>query len=224
MHPQHLETRIQTIVAAGPSWLPPAVWSTVILLVAAGLALLLHGASLEVFKHLSPPRKVRSFWEALIENTIGPSRLAYVVFLVGAALPSTNFTLPTTLAIAHGLLVAFILLVGWSSMRSLEIAATLYLHHFRTDVDDNLRARKHLTQIRILKRGRRYPHWRCHCRGRTNDVRPGAAIRAESFRLRRRREPCSRPGGPATADQPYRRCADRDHPADPVGGRGDRGG
>jgi small-conductance mechanosensitive channel len=152
MHPQHLETRIQTIVAAGPSWLPPAVWSTVILLVAAGIALLLHGASLELFKRLSPPRKVRSFWEALIENTTGPSRLAYVVFLVGAALPSTNFTLPTTLAIAHGLLVALVLLVGWSSMRGLEIVATLYLHHFRTDVDDNLRARKHLTQIRILKR------------------------------------------------------------------------
>ena len=37
-------------------------------------------------------------------------------------------------------------------MRAIEIAATLYLHHFRVDADDNLAARKHLTQIRVLKR------------------------------------------------------------------------
>jgi small-conductance mechanosensitive channel len=91
-------------------------------------------------------------FELFVDNTTGPSRLAYVLFLVGAALPSASYTLATTLTIAHVLLVAFVLLIGWTSIRTVEILASLYLGRFPTDIDDNLLARKHLTQIRILKR------------------------------------------------------------------------
>lgn len=139
-------------VAHGPAWIPPYVWSTGILILAGCAGLLLHSLSLALFKRFAPPRKVRSFFELVVENTTGPSRLAYVVFLVGAALPSTSFSDDTTLVIAHVLLVGFVLLMGWTAIRTSEIAATLYLQRFRTDVDDNLLARKHLTQIRILKR------------------------------------------------------------------------
>jgi small-conductance mechanosensitive channel len=139
-------------IASAPRWMPPAVWSTIILLMAGVLALGLHRLSLIAFERLTPPRKVRTFFELFVENTRAPSRLAFVIFLVGAALPSVSFSGPTTLMIAHALLVGFVLLVGWTSIRASEIAATLYLHRFRTDIDDNLLARKHLTQIRILKR------------------------------------------------------------------------
>jgi small-conductance mechanosensitive channel len=128
------------------------VWSTLILIAAGAVGLVLHRLSLVLFKRLQPPRKVRTFFELFVENTRGPSRLAYVVFLVGAALPSVSFSASTTIVIAHMLLVGFVLLVGWTSIRASEIGATLYLHRFRTDVDDNLLARKHLTQVRILKR------------------------------------------------------------------------
>jgi small-conductance mechanosensitive channel len=139
-------------VAQGPAWIPAYVWSTIILVLAGCVGLLLHRLTLALFKRFSPPRKVRTFFELFVENTTGPSRLAYVIFLVGAALPSVNFSFATTLAIAHVLLIAFVLLIGWTSIRTGEIFAALYLGRFRTDVDDNLLARKHLTQIRILKR------------------------------------------------------------------------
>jgi small-conductance mechanosensitive channel len=139
-------------IAHGPAWIPAYVWSTIILVLAGCVGLLLHRLTLALFKRFSPPRKVRTFFELFVENTTGPSRLAYVVFLVGAALPSVNYSVDTTLTIAHVLLVAFVLLVGWTSIRASEIFASLYLTRFRTDVDDNLLARKHLTQIRILKR------------------------------------------------------------------------
>jgi small-conductance mechanosensitive channel len=139
-------------VAHGPAWIPAYVWSTIILVSAAGLGLLLHRVTLALFKRFSPPRKVRTFFDLFVENTTGPSRVAYVIFLVGAALPSVSFSLDTTLTIAHVLLVAFVLLIGWTLIRTGEIFASLYLGRVRTDVDDNLRARKHLTQIRILKR------------------------------------------------------------------------
>jgi small-conductance mechanosensitive channel len=139
-------------VAHGPAWIPGYVWSTIILVLAGCLGLLAHRVTLTLFKRFSPPRKVRTFFELFVENTTGPSRLAYVIFLVGAALPSVSFSYSTTLTIAHVLLVAFVLLVGWTSVRTSEIFAALYLGRFRTDIDDNLLARKHLTQIRILKR------------------------------------------------------------------------
>jgi small-conductance mechanosensitive channel len=138
--------------ASAPAWVSAPVWSTLILIAAGVVGLVLHRLSLILFKRLTPPRKVRTFFELFVENTRGPSRLAYVVFLVGAALPSVNFSASTTIVIAHVLLVGFVLLVGWTSIRASEIGATLYLHRFRTDVDDNLLARKHLTQVRILKR------------------------------------------------------------------------
>jgi small-conductance mechanosensitive channel len=139
-------------VAQGPAWIPAYVWSTVILVLAGCLGLLLHRLTLALFKRLRAPRKVRTFFELFVENTTGPSRVAYVLFLVGAALPSTSYSLATTLTIAHVLLVAFVLLVGWASIRTTEIFARLYLGRFQTDVEDNLLARKHLTQIGILKR------------------------------------------------------------------------
>ena len=50
------------------------------------------------------------------------------------------------------LLVAFILTVGWAAAIAIDIAITIYLRRFRTDVEDNLLARKHVTQMRILQR------------------------------------------------------------------------
>lgn len=153
--PDHHETLRQVFdhnVASGPAWIPGYIWSTIILVLAGCVGLLLHRVTLTLFERFSPPRKVRTFFELFVENTTGPSRLAYVLFLVGAALPSVNYSIATTLTIAHVLLVAFVLLAGWTAIRASEIFASLYITHFRTDVDDNLQARKHLTQIGILKR------------------------------------------------------------------------
>ena len=41
---------------------------------------------------------------------------------------------------------------GWIALTALHIAANLYLLRFRIDVEDNLLARKHVTQVRVLVR------------------------------------------------------------------------
>ena len=43
-------------------------------------------------------------------------------------------------------------LIGWAAIIALHIAADLYLRRFRLDIDDNLLARKHNTQVRVLAR------------------------------------------------------------------------
>lgn len=147
-----LRNLFDRVLSAGPDWVPSPVWSAGILLFAAGLALLLHRLSLRAFSRFLATEKPRTFLRTFVTATEGPSRLAFVVFALALALPSTAFTEVTTSRINHVLLVAFTVLAGWSAMRAFEIAATMYLQQFRTDVDDNLLARKHVTQVRILKR------------------------------------------------------------------------
>jgi small-conductance mechanosensitive channel len=48
--------------------------------------------------------------------------------------------------------LATICLLGWIALTVLHIAADLYLMRFRLDVEDNLLARKHVTQVRVLER------------------------------------------------------------------------
>jgi small-conductance mechanosensitive channel len=50
------------------------------------------------------------------------------------------------------LLIAVVALIGWAAITALRIAADLYLRQFRLDVEDNLLARKHVTQVRVLLR------------------------------------------------------------------------
>jgi hypothetical protein len=98
------------------------------------------------------PDPARGFMQTFIAATTGPSRLALVVLALWAVLPSTDFPAAVAQGIGHGLLASLVVLVGWSATRALEIAVALYLRRFRLDTEDNLLARKHVTQVRVLKR------------------------------------------------------------------------
>jgi small-conductance mechanosensitive channel len=50
------------------------------------------------------------------------------------------------------LLVVGIVLIGWIAITASHIVAALYLQRFQLDVADNLLARKHVTQVRVLQR------------------------------------------------------------------------
>ena len=93
-----------------------------------------------------------AFLQRLLQRGQGPASVFVVIFALGAALPAARFSFPVALAIGHALLVAFIVTVGWAAAIALDIAITIYLRRFRTDVEDNLLARKHVTQMRILQR------------------------------------------------------------------------
>ena len=43
-------------------------------------------------------------------------------------------------------------MVGWIAITATHIVAELYLRRFHLDTADNLLARKHVTQVRVLRR------------------------------------------------------------------------
>jgi small-conductance mechanosensitive channel len=92
------------------------------------------------------------FLQRLLQRGQGPASVFVVIFALGVTLPAARFSYPVFAAIGHALLVAFILTVGWTAAIAIDIAITIYLRRFRTDTEDNLLARKHVTQMRILQR------------------------------------------------------------------------
>ncbi|MGB3808905.1 MAG: mechanosensitive ion channel domain-containing protein [Parvibaculum sp.] len=132
------------------TWLPAPLFGILLMLFAAFVALAFHRLIIRSVRRLLGSRY--SFVSSLLGRTQKVSRLALVIFLLGAALPLAGFSDEATARVAQILLAAFIILIGWTTIIACELSADLYLRRFRLDEVDNLLARKHVTQTRILKR------------------------------------------------------------------------
>lgn len=92
------------------------------------------------------------FWRALVVRTEDPTRFGLMILALAASLAAAPLS-SEGVAIAHRVLVlAFILLLGWVVLTALDIWVTIYLRRFTTVAADDLMARKHITQTRILRR------------------------------------------------------------------------
>jgi small-conductance mechanosensitive channel len=96
--------------------------------------------------------RLSPFLKTLIARGEGPLSAILVTITLAAALPAARFPAAATVMVGHLLLIVFILSIGWAAIRALDLGADLYLRRFRTDAADNLLARKHATQVHILRR------------------------------------------------------------------------
>lgn len=129
-----------------PSWLT----SLGVLLGAAILALLVHRLVFRVARRFVAEGEL--FWRSLVSRTESPTRIAVIILALGLAAGVAPLTLRQEVVLRHVLLVGFIVLVGLFAKSALHIWTTVYLRRFKLDADDNLLARKHVTQTRILRR------------------------------------------------------------------------
>lgn len=129
-----------------PSWLT----SLGVLLGAAILALLVHRLVFRVARRFVAEGEL--FWRSLVSRTESPTRIAVIIVALGLAAGVAPLTLRQEVVLRHVLLVGFIVLVGLFAKSALHIWTTIYLRRFKLDADDNLLARKHVTQTRILRR------------------------------------------------------------------------
>jgi small-conductance mechanosensitive channel len=132
------------------AWAPPWLATLLIYGLAVVVALAAHQAVVGLVR--SALRRQDDFWRALLVRARRPGRMLTILIAVGAVLPVAPLSSETTARVHHGLLIAFILVIGWITMAALDIAAALYMRRYRVDTSDNLIARKHLTQVRILRR------------------------------------------------------------------------
>jgi len=86
-----------------------------------------------------------------IDRTAGPAQLAVCLAAVALVLPLAPLDDTIRTPLMRLFVVAFIALIGWISIRIVDMSAARYLQNFR-DVTENFVARKHVTQVRVFKR------------------------------------------------------------------------
>jgi small-conductance mechanosensitive channel len=143
---QYLEDKLGVTLASATDWAASAA----ILLGAVIVALLLHAGALALARRVIGERQ--TFLRTVLSATKGPTRLALVLIALAITLPLAPLAGNTASTLARLLGLATICLLGWTALTALHIGADLYLRRFRLDVEDNLLARKHITQVRVLER------------------------------------------------------------------------
>jgi small-conductance mechanosensitive channel len=138
------------IIMGWLTWLPNQVVALFILALAAGIAWSLHKSVRRLLRALLADRY--PYVLSVFTQMRGVTRLALLLLAMIIAVPVAPLDPDTADWFAKLLLIAVIALIGWAAITALNIAADLYLRRFRIDTDDNLLARKHLTQVRVLKR------------------------------------------------------------------------
>ncbi|MGH7117537.1 MAG: mechanosensitive ion channel family protein [Acetobacteraceae bacterium] len=144
-HATFILSRLASALAWVPSWLP----GVVLLLAAVLIALAAHSTIFRLVLTLSGGRVML---QNIVKRTRRAIRVALVVIALGVVVPATGFPLTLVGGIERVLLVVAILLIGWAVMIAVEVGSDLYLRPYRIDVADNLMARKHITQVRVLRR------------------------------------------------------------------------
>ncbi|HYC16826.1 MAG TPA: mechanosensitive ion channel family protein [Pseudolabrys sp.] len=131
-------------------WLPDPVVALLVLGIAMLLALALHQWARKLVRRAFAGRYPYLF--STFTQTRGLSRLALLILAVMIAIPVAPLRPDIAELLSRLLGIAVIGLIGWAAIIALHIAADLYLRRFRLDIDDNLLARKHNTQVRVLAR------------------------------------------------------------------------
>jgi small-conductance mechanosensitive channel len=131
------------------AWAPDGLVGSAMLALAALLALAIHSMLIRLLRRLLRDRRphLRSF----LSGTKGLTRLALIILALFIVLPAAPFDVEVESAVAKVLLVVAIALSGSAVVTVVDMTADLYLKRFEYDVDD-LYARKHLTQVRVLAR------------------------------------------------------------------------
>ena len=132
------------------AWLPNPVTAALLVALAVIVALALHRLLRKVIRHALAARYPNVF--SIFVRMRGLTRLALVILALLVAVPVAPLDAETAGIVARALLIAIVCLIGWAAITSLHIAADIYLRRYRLDVEDNLLARKHNTQVRILLR------------------------------------------------------------------------
>src|SRR5690242_14053096 len=89
---------------------------------------------------------------SLVAGTRALTRLAFVIIALALVLPALDLPPRAAALFATALPFCFIVLLGWIALTAVDIGVSVYLMRYRLDADDNLLARKHVTQMRVLKR------------------------------------------------------------------------
>jgi small-conductance mechanosensitive channel len=145
-----MEARLEQYIHAFIGWVPDPILSLMLLLLSFLLGLLLHRIVFRISTRVAEKRDL--FWRSLVQRTRRPLRLAILTWTLSLGVVVAPLSDNAERGLRHILLLCFIVVIGWMARTALHIWTTVYLRRFKLDAEDNLLARKHVTQSRIMER------------------------------------------------------------------------
>lgn len=132
------------------NWLPE--WAVIALIV--GVFVLIGWAANQLVFWLLQlaVRKRDLFWRGLVGRARLKVRILVMIVALALAVTVSPMDPGPSAAVRQGLFFAFILTVGWMLIGVSDMWAIVYMRRFNLAEEDNLIARKHVTQTRILQR------------------------------------------------------------------------
>ncbi|MBU1347043.1 MAG: mechanosensitive ion channel family protein [Alphaproteobacteria bacterium] len=131
-------------------WLPE--WFVVAVVVAVFVAAgwVVHVLVFAVLRFLVSKRDL--FWRGVVERARKKLRILMILIAIGFSVTASPLDPAPSAAIRTIVLFASILVVGWITAGAVGMWGVVYMRRFNMDAEDNLAARKHITQARILQR------------------------------------------------------------------------
>jgi small-conductance mechanosensitive channel len=131
-------------------WLPE--WAVILLVVLAFVAAgwIAHKLLFGVLRRLVRKRDV--FWRGVVERGRIKFRILMLLAALAVAVTVSPMDPDPSARIRSVLLFLGILTAGWLAAGVLDMWAVVYMRRFNVQTEDNLVARKHITQTRILQK------------------------------------------------------------------------
>jgi small-conductance mechanosensitive channel len=130
-----------------PRWLAALLFLGTI----AFLASFAHAVLLRILRLVLVGR-VGELGQKLLTRVAAPTRFGLVVVALGVAVQFAPFGGPARSVVEWILLFCLVIFVGWSAISIINTAADIYIRRVPQEAEDTLLARKHLTQVQLLRR------------------------------------------------------------------------
>jgi small-conductance mechanosensitive channel len=131
-------------------WLPEWAVVAIVLAVFVGGGWIVHKLAFAVLRQVVKNKDV--FWRGVIERGRAKLRVMMIIVALGIGVTVSPMDAGPSMQVRSALVFAFILTLGWLASGVLDMWTAMHLRRFNITAEDNLVARKHYTQTRILQR------------------------------------------------------------------------
>jgi len=131
-------------------WLPEWLVIAIVVAVFVGAGWIVHGVVFAILRRVVKNKDL--FWRGVIERVRRKLRVLIILIAIGFSITVSPLDPDPSQAVRAILLFLTILVIGWIVAGAVDMWAVVYLRKFNMQAEDNLIARKHVTQTRILQR------------------------------------------------------------------------
>lgn len=138
--------QITNVTGSLPTFVEPLAILTATLLA----AITLHWLAFRAVRHFAETNSGMA--GSLMRRARRPVRLAMILAAFALVIPQMQLPFGWESALGHAFLIALITLIGWTIILLTNHFTDRAIQSHRLDTDDNLAARKFVTQVRVLRR------------------------------------------------------------------------